>query len=336
MGDGFSADGALMERYGVSAADLAPASAEDRQATDRARPSESYWRGAAKRFARNKVGMAMLIVLAIVVLFAILGPIVSPYTYHGQSRDVRQGPSAAHLFGTDRLGRDVFTRVMFGTRISLFVGVVTSFSVLIVGLAYGGISAYVGGWVDNVMMRFVDLMMTIPTILIIIILSVATRDIFTSLLADPRYAAIASMGSGLMSILAVFSMFNWIGMARTVRGALLMNRSQEYVMASESFGAKAGWIITKHLLPNSIGIVIINATAVIPGAIAMESFLSFIGLGVAAPVPSLGSLAADALNGIISYPLNILVSSGLISIIMLSFNVIGDTLRDALDPRLRR
>jgi oligopeptide transport system permease protein len=332
----FQPDSELMKEYGLAPDDLLPASAEDKEATDQIRPSVSYWQDAKKRFMRNKVGMAMLIVLAIIVLAAILGPMLSPYTYQSQSRDVRLGPSLSHPFGTDRLGRDTFTRVMFGTRVSLFVGVATSFSVLIIGLAYGGISAYVGGWADNIMMRFVDLMMTIPTVLIVIILSVATRDIFTSLLTNPRYAAIASMGSGLISILAVFSMFNWIGMARTVRGALLMNRSQEYVMASEAFGAKAGWIITKHLLPNSIGIIIISATGIIPGAIAMESFLSFIGLGVAAPVPSLGSLAADALNGIISYPLNIIVSSGLISMLMLSFNVIGDSLRDALDPRLRK
>jgi oligopeptide transport system permease protein len=325
-----------MEEYGLTEEDLRPAAAADKQAADQVRPSVSYWQDARRRFIGNKVAVTMLIILALIVLAAIVGPILSPYTYKSQSRDVRQGPSLEHPFGTDKLGRDLFVRVMFGTRISLFVGIVTSFSVLIIGLAYGGISAYAGGWVDNIMMRFVDLMMTIPTILIIIIISVVTRDLFTDLLTNPKFASIAAMGSGLISILVVFAMFNWIGMARSVRGALLMNRSQEYVMASEAMGAKASWIITRHLLPNSIGIIIINATGIIPGAIGMESFLSFIGLGVAAPVPSLGSLASDALNGIISYPFNILVSAGLISLIMLSFNVIGDSLRDALDPRLRK
>jgi oligopeptide transport system permease protein len=335
-GDIGNIDAELLKKYSLSEHDLMPANADAKQATDLMRPSVSYWADAKRRFFSNKVAIAMLAILIAIVLAAIVGPIVSPHTYKSQSRDVRMPPSWEHPFGTDKLGRDMFVRVMFGTRISLFVGVVTSVAVLLIGLAYGGISAYVGGWCDNIMMRVVDLMMTIPTILIIIIMSVATRDIFTALMANPDVSGIVSMGSGLLSILVVFALFNWIGLARTVRGALLMNRNQEYVLASEAMGAKGAWVITKHLLPNSIGIIIINATGIIPAAIAMESFLSFIGLGVSAPVPSLGSLTADALNGIVSYPFNILVSSGLITLLILCFNVIGDSLRDALDPRLRK
>ena len=144
------------------------------------------------------------------------------------------------------------------------------------------------------------------------------------------------MGSGLISIFIVLALFNWLGMARSVRGALLMNRNQEYVLAAEAMGAKSKWVIKRHLLPNSIGVIIISATGVVPSAIMTESFLSFIGLGVAAPVPSLGSMASDALNGIISYPLNMVYPAVIISLIILCFNVLGDALRDALDPRMRK
>jgi oligopeptide transport system permease protein len=162
------------------------------------------------------------------------------------------------------------------------------------------------------------------------------HEAISTLIAHNTFSAIAAMGSGLLSIFIVLALFNWLGMARSVRGALLMNRNQEYVLASEAMGAGGKWIIFRHLLPNSIGVVIINATGIVPGAIMTESFLSFIGLGVAAPVPSLGSLANDALNGIASFPQNMVYPAALISLIILCFNVLGDALRDALDPRMRK
>ena len=329
-------DGELMKKYGVTPGDLAPASAEAKQAADLMRPSVTYWKDAFRRFRRNKLAVVMFAILCIVILAAIFGPMLSPYTYKGQSRDSRVGPSFQHPMGTDKLGRDIFVRIMFGTRISLLVGFVTMILVGIIGITYGGVSAYVGGLCDNVMMRFVDLMMAIPSILIIIILSVSMQDLFSALLVNKRFAGLATMGSGLISIFIVLALFNWLGMARAVRGALLMNRNSEYVLASEAMGAKSKWVIIKHLLPNSIGVIIINATAIVPGAIMTESFLSFIGLGVAAPVPSLGSMASDALNGVISYPLNIVYPAAIISVIILCFNILGDALRDALDPRMRR
>ena len=225
---------------------------------------------------------------------------------------------------------------MYGTRISLLVGVVTMVLVCLIGITYGAIAAYVGGLCDNLMMRFVDLMMTIPSMLIIILLSVVMRDPLKAMLENPSMVAFASLGSGLISIFIVLALFNWLGMARSVRGALLMNRTQEYVLASEAMGARSKWVIKRHLLPNSIGVIIISATGVVPSAIMTESFLSFIGLGVAAPVPSLGSMANDALNGIISYPLNMVYPAVIISLIILCFNVLGDALRDALDPRMRK
>ena len=326
----------VLKKYNIAVEDLEPASMAEKKAVDQMRPSISYWKDALQRFARNKLAMFMLILLIIIVLMAILGPIISPYTYKGQTRDVRQGPSFQHPFGTDKLGRDIFVRVMYGTRISLLVGFVTMLLVSVVGITYGGISAYLGGWADNLMMRFVDLMSTIPNMLIIIILSVAMREPLKALLENKSMIALASLGSGLISIFIVLALFNWLGMARAVRGALLMNRNQEYVLASEAMGAKGKWVILKHLLPNSIGVIIINATSIVPSAIMTESFLSFIGLGVAAPVPSLGSMANDALNGVMSYPMNMVYPAVLISLIILCFNVLGDALRDALDPRMRK
>lgn len=330
-------DAKLLEKYGVSPEDLEAAGEEAKQSVDRIRPSISYWKDAFRRFTRNKLAIFMFCLLVTIVLLAVFGPILSPHSYASQSRDeVRAGPSWDHPLGTDKLGRDMFVRLMFGTRISLLVGFVTMILVGIIGIAYGGISAYAGGWTDNIMMRIVDLLIAIPTILVIIILSVSMHEFISSLIAHNAFSAIGSLGSGLLSIFIVLALFNWLGMARSVRGALLMNRSQEYVMASEAMGAKGGWVIARHLLPNSIGVVIINATGIVPGAIMTESFLSFIGLGVAAPVPSLGSLANDALNGVASFPQNMIYPAILISLIILCFNILGDALRDALDPRMRK
>ena len=325
-----------LREYGVRPEDLDLATETEKESIDQMRPSVSYWKDAFRRFRRNRLAMVMFFILLAIVLLAIFGPILSPYTYKGQSRDVRQGPSLQHLLGTDNLGRDMFTRLMYGTRISLLVGVVTMALVCLIGITYGGIAAYVGGLADNIMMRFVDLMMTVPSMLIIILLSVVLRDPLESLFENKTLSGLATIGSGLISIFLVLALFNWLGMARAVRASLLMNRSQEYVLASEAMGAKSKWVLVKHLLPNSIGVIIISATGVVPGAIMTESFLSFIGLGVAAPMPSLGSMANSALNGIISYPQNMLYPAILISLIILCFNVLGDALRDALDPRMRK
>ena len=326
----------LLKKYDVSEDDLVLATSSEKEGIDQMRPSVTYWKDAFARFRRNKLAIVMFFILMVIILLAIFGPIASPYTYKGQSRDVRQGPSWQHWLGTDNLGRDQFTRLMYGTRISLLVGVVTMVLVCLIGITYGGIAAYVGGLADNLMMRFVDLMMTIPSMLIIILLSVVLRDPLESLFNNPTGSGLATIGSGLISIFLVLALFNWLGMARAVRASLLMNRSQEYVLASEAMGAKSKWVLSKHLLPNSIGVIIISATGVVPGAIMTESFLSFIGLGVSAPMPSLGSMANTALNGIISYPQNMLYPAFLISMIILCFNILGDALRDALDPKMRK
>ncbi len=325
-----------MKKYGVKESELRLATEEEKQSADRMRPSVSYWKDALRRFWRNKLGVVMLILLVCILLAAILVPELSPYSYKAQSKELRQGPSWSHPFGTDKLGRDILVRVMWGTRISLIIGFVTMILVCIIGITYGGISAYAGGWTDNIMMRIVDFMMSVPSMLIIILLSVVLRDPMKSLLSDPRFSGLASIGAGLLSMFLVLGLFNWLGMARTVRGALMTNRTAEFVLSAEAMGGKRGWVLKKHLLPNAIGVIIISATGVVPGAIMTESFLSFIGLGVSAPMPSLGYMASDALNGMQSYPLNLVWPTAMICLITLSFNIVGDALRDALDPRMRK
>lgn len=326
----------LLKKYNVTADDLERATAEEKQSVDQMRPSVTYWKDAFNRFRHNKLAVVMFWILMVIILMAIFQPIFSPYSYDEMSRDVRQGPSAAHWLGTDKMGRDMLTRLMYGTRISLSVGLVTMVMVCLIGIPYGSISAYFGGRTDDIMMRIVDLFMSVPNMLVIILLSVVMRDPLKSLLASGKFVTLARLGSGLLSIYIVLALFNWLGMARNVRGALMMNRHKEFVLVSEAAGAKRKWITSKHLIPNSIGIIIINATGVVPSAIMTESFLSFIGLGVSAPVPSLGSMANDALNGIVSFPQNMLYPAVMISLIILCFNVLGDALRDALDPQMRR
>ncbi len=235
-----------------------------------------------------------------------------------------------HLMGTDKLGRDYFIRVIYGARISIFVGIFAAFIVLIIGSVYGAISGYIGGTTDLIMMRIVDIIYSLPDVLIIILLSVVLREAL-----DGATGFIATLGAGLLSIFIVFALLYWVGMARLVRGQILSLRSQEFVLASKSLGAGNFRIIFHHLLPNCIGLIIISTALEIPSAIFTESFLSFIGLGVSAPMPSLGSLCSDALSSIYSHPLLLVFPAILICVIVLAFNLLGDGMRDAFDPRMQ-
>jgi len=300
------------------------------------RQSTTYWQDAWRKLMRNKVATAALIMLVVIGVCSVVIPIASPFTYDQQLREeTRQPPSLRHPLGTDKHGRDVLVRLMIGTRISLLVGLVSTALVLLIGATYGGIAAYIGGTVDMVMMRIVDTLMAVPSLLMVIIISIALHEPLKSLLSSGGFLGqISRVGAGLISIFLIFALMYWAGMARQVRGALMSVRNQEYVLAARSMGARPSRIIFRHMIPNGIGTIMIAATFQIPGAIFTESFLSFIGLGVSVPMASLGSMASEALNGIQSFPYLLVFPAVMLSLIILSFNLLGDGLRDALDPRL--
>ena len=242
-----------------------------------------------------------------------------------------------HILGTDNLGRDMTIRVMFGTRISILVGLIASMIILIIGSVYGAVSGYAGGTTDMVMMRIVDIIYTVPDILIIILLMVTIKEPLKILFAtNDFFKPLDAIGPGLISIFIAFSLLYWVGMARMVRGQILMLKEQEYVTAARALGAKDSRIIFKHLIPNCIGTIIVTTSLQIPSAIFTESFLSFLGLGVSAPMPSLGSLAANAIGGITSYTYRLMAPAIMISIVILAFNLFGDGLRDAFDPKMKK
>ncbi|MBQ2760083.1 MAG: ABC transporter permease [Clostridia bacterium] len=335
-----------------------PASAEEKAYMVQMRPSSTFFRDGVKRFIKNKVALVSLIVIVIVVLSCIIIPMFLPYSYD-QMLGVQLGkpvdPSYnnlapfefgtteqakidagedvfPHIFGTDAQGRDYFARILYGTRISLAVGFFASIIVLLIGMTVGSISGYFGGKVDLVIMRIVDIIYSLPDMLLIILLASALKQ--TNLDEIIRGTILERIGANIISLFIVFGVLYWVSMSRLIRGQILSLREQEYVLASQAAGAKGKWIIFKHLMPNCISVVIISTALQIPSAIFTESYLSFLGLGVNAPMPSLGSLASDALNGINSYPLRLVIPAVVISLIVLSLNLLGDGLRDAFDPKL--
>ena len=282
------------------------------------RPHIGFRQDAWLRLKKNKAAMAGLGIIILISLLAIFGPLLSPYSYSDQSlSEANQPPSAAHWFGTDNLGRDLATRVCYGARISLSIGIVASLINLGVGVLYGGVSGYFGGRVDSLMMRIVDILYGIPLLLYVILLMVVLKP-------------------GLLNVFLALGLVYWLRMARIVRAQVLGLKELEYILAARVLGASHQRLILGHLLPNSLGPIIITLTLSIPEAIFTEAFLSFIGLGVSAPMASWGVLASEGVVTLRSYPFQLLSPAIAISLTMLGFNFLGDGLRDALDPRMRR
>ena len=244
-----------------------------------------------------------------------------------------------HMVGTDSQGRDILARTMYGTRVSLIVGIIAAFIVLIIGSLYGSISGLCGGAVDFIMMRLVDLIYSVPDVLIVLLLQVVLKDPLQAWFDSSHtwFAnALSTLGAGIVSIFITFGLLYWIGMSRIVRGQVLMLKKQEFVTAATALGASNSRIIKRHLLPNCVGQLVIMTCLQIPSAIFLESFLSFLGLGVSAPMASLGSLCSDALGTLTIFPYRLLFPGAILTILLLSLNLIGDGLRDALDPRLKK
>ena len=332
--------------------DFLPATKDEQQGLVVMRESVSFWKDGMRRFRKNKIAMASLVVIIIIMILAFIVPMFYPYSYEQQIRGsenlapmqysqqeqeaIANGEKVfPHIAGTDKLGRDYAIRLMMGARISLLVGLVASFMVLVIGSIYGSISAFFGGWVDMIMMRITDIIYTIPDILLIILLGFALDEPLKKLAEAPGFEWLQKVGPNLISIFIVFALLYWVSMARIVRGQVLALKESEYVTAARALGASNGRIIRKHLLTNCIGTLIVTTTLQIPSSIFTESFMSFLGLGVAVPMPSLGSLATDGLNGMNTYPYLLFFPAATISIIILSFNLLGDGLRDAFDPKLK-
>lgn len=282
------------------------------------RPSLSYWADAWRRLKKNKAAMLGLFLLAILAIMAIIGPFMRPFDYETQYLDQRnQSLDAVHWFGTDDFGRDQWVRIWWGTRISLFIGIVAAFFDFVIGVLYGGISAYFGGRVDDIMQRIIEVMFGVPALIIIILM-------------------IMVIGPGIFTIILAMAAVGWIGMARLVRGQILSLKEQEFVLAARTLGAGPWRIILRHLIPNALGIIIVSITFTVPAAIFQEAFLSFIGLGIKVPLASLGSLLSDGVGAMRNFPWRLICPSVVFAMILLGFNLLGDGLRDALDPRLRK
>ncbi len=280
--------------------------------------SKSYWQDVRSRLKKDPLAVVGLIIIILVLAMAVFGPMLSSYEYDEQDYMVsNEAPSLEHLFGTDLFGRDIFVRVLYGARISLAVGFLASIISLFIGVIYGGISGFAGGQVDNIMMRIVDVIYSVPAMIYVILLMIV-------------------VGPGLKSIFITLGISYWAPMARIVRAEVMRLKNEEFVLAARVLGASSKRILLRHLIPNAMGPILVTLTFSIPGAIFTEAFLSFVGLGVSAPMASWGVLCNDAIGSLAIYPYQLFFPAAAISITILAFNFLGDGLRDALDPKLRK
>lgn len=292
---------------------------DDAQQNAITRPSVNYWRHAWQRFRKNKAALFALTLLLLIALMTIIGPNLNDLSYEKMDLKNRNtAPNSTYWFGTDQLGRDMFTRIWMGGRISIIIGIAGSLIVTVIGCIYGGVASYFGGAVDMVMMRIVEIMDSIPYLLIVILISIILRS------------------TSIPTLLFAMTVTGWCSTARIVRSQMLQLSSMEYVMAARIMGVKPFKIILKHLIPNTLSVIIVSITFRIPGFIFGEAFLSYVGLGVQPPNTSWGALASAASPQLQFHPYQMFFPALFIALTMFCFTVIGDGLRDALDPKLRR
>lgn len=283
------------------------------------RRSLTYWRDVWRRFRRNKLAVIGLVFILIMAVACIVVPIFSEYSYDGMNRDRtswNQGPSWEHLCGTDKMGRDRFIRIMYGAQISLSIGLITAAINMVIGVTFGGVSGYVGGYTDIVMMRIVDILSSLPSLLYILLIMLV-------------------MGKSLGSVVVALCFTSWTGTARVMRSEVLRLKQSEYVLASRLAGGRTWHLLIRHLLPNAMGPIIVSTAFMIPNAIFSEAFLAFLGIGIELPKASWGTLANEGISSLNTYPHMLIFPVIAICLTMFSFNFIGDGLRDALDPRLK-
>lgn len=282
------------------------------------RPTISYWQDAWRRLKKNPIAMASLVVLVVLILLAVFGPYLRGYDYVTMNvPEKNQGASAKYWWGTDSLGRDLFSRVWVGARVSILVAMVATVLKLVIGTLYGAVMAHFGGWVDDVMMRIIEVLNSLPNLLLTILIMMI-------------------LGNNIFALLVALSMTAWCSTARQVRGMIKQLKESEYVYAAEVLGASPLHIILKHYVPNMLGILILNASTAIPGFIFTEAGLSFLGIGLRAPEISLGVLISQGQTTMDFYPSQLFFPCVALCVIVMAFNLLGDGLRDALDPRLRQ
>lgn len=282
------------------------------------RPSLNYWQDAWRRLRKNPVAILAIVMLAALAVMCMVGPGMTGYDYDAVSLSEKNAlPSSEHWFGTDKMGRDLFTRVWIGGRISMILGIAGAAIDMLIGVVYGGVAAYFGGKTDAIMMRIVEILASIPYLLLVVLVSLI-------------------VGKGVGSLLIAMCLTGWCHMARLVRGQVLQLKDQEYLLAAKALGTPWYKVIFRHLIPNTLGVVIVAVTFDVPSFIFGEAFLSYIGLGVQAPMTSWGSLASNAQQTMAFYPYQLFFPAFFIALTMLSFQLLGDGLRDALDPKLRQ
>lgn len=302
---------------------FSPLSLDEKKSNDIVRLSVGYWANAWRRLKSNKVALFSLVMIVVIIAFAVFGPILVEklfgFTYKSTDKAASNLlPNAKHWFGTDNLGRDLFVRVMYGARYSLIIAFAASILNLVIGVLYGGIAGFLGGRVDNIMMRIVDILYSIPTLIYVVLLMEVLKK---------------EGSTGMFAIIVAMAISSWVGMARIVRGDILQLKQQEFVLAAKTLGASKKRILLKHLIPNCLGSIIVTMTLFVPSAIFTEAFLSYIGLGLNAPLASLGTLANDAKGLLTTQPYQLLFPAAMICLIILAFNLFGDGLTEALDPK---